>query len=429
MNKKYFNKRVFVFLLIFGSLLAIQTFAWNNPSQNPPSGAASITADSSGNIGIGMTPTYKLDVTGNSVIGRFIGTGNPEIRVEDSGGSGATAKFGAYENGAGGVLGMVSAHDFRIFTSNAARITIKSGGDVGIGTANPGAKLEVNGQVKITGGTPGSGKVLTSDAAGLGSWQTASGGLSGSGSTNYMAKFTAGTTIGNSQIFDNGTNVSVGTNNPLAKLHAVTNVVNANGTPVLRITAGHYVSPVGSGAALEFGDNGGGNDTGFTVGKIRTAHESTGGQVGMVFHTLNSNSLQESMRLLSNGNLGVGLTNPSQKIEANGYVKGTGLCIGNDCRTSWPSSSPSFGVVADLTNNFISGTQTYSWATGYAYPIGEVRHFVATVSVSNTSGGIAFINKVGTEYCGGGIQCLRIEWSTYSLSSNSTVRVQAIRIQ
>jgi len=244
-----------------------------------------------------------------------------------------------------------------------------------------------------------------------------------------MAKFTAGTTIGNSQIFDNGTNVSVGTNNPLAKLHAVTNVVNANGTPVLRITAGHYVSPVGSGAALEFGDNGGGNDTGFTVGKIRTAHESTGGQVGMVFHTLNSNSLQESMRLLSNGNLGVGLTNPSQKIEANGYVKGTGLCIGNDCRTSWPSSSPSFGVVADLTNNFISGTQTYSWATGYAYPIGEVRHFVATVSVSNTSGGIAFINKVGTEYCGGGIQCLRIEWSTYSLSSNSTVRVQAIRIQ
>src|SRR3989344_403455 len=152
MNKKYFNKRVFVFLLIFGSLLAIQTFAWNNPSQNPPSGAASITADSSGNIGIG----------------RFIGTGNPEIRVEDSGGSGATAKFGAYENGAGGVLGMVSAHDFRIFSSNAARITIKSGGDVGIGTANPGAKLEVNGQVKITGGTPGSGKVLTSDAAGLG---------------------------------------------------------------------------------------------------------------------------------------------------------------------------------------------------------------------------------------------------------------------
>ena len=46
-------------------------------------------------------------------------------------------------------------------------------GNVGIGTANPGAKLDVAGQIKITGGAPAAGKVLTSDAAGLASWQTA----------------------------------------------------------------------------------------------------------------------------------------------------------------------------------------------------------------------------------------------------------------
>lgn len=44
--------------------------------------------------------------------------------------------------------------------------------NVGIGTNTPGAKLEVVGQVKITGGVPGEGKILTSDAAGLASWQT-----------------------------------------------------------------------------------------------------------------------------------------------------------------------------------------------------------------------------------------------------------------
>ncbi|MEE4178394.1 MAG: tail fiber domain-containing protein [Bacteroides sp.] len=44
-------------------------------------------------------------------------------------------------------------------------------GNTGIGTENPSAKLEVNGQVKITGGSPAEGKVLTSDANGLASWQ------------------------------------------------------------------------------------------------------------------------------------------------------------------------------------------------------------------------------------------------------------------
>lgn len=49
-----------------------------------------------------------------------------------------------------------------------------STGYVGIGTTNPEAKLEVNGQVKITGGTPGVNKVLTSDAVGLASWSNTS---------------------------------------------------------------------------------------------------------------------------------------------------------------------------------------------------------------------------------------------------------------
>ncbi len=44
--------------------------------------------------------------------------------------------------------------------------------NVGIGTATPTAKLHVNGSFMITDGTEGAGKVLISDAAGKGSWQT-----------------------------------------------------------------------------------------------------------------------------------------------------------------------------------------------------------------------------------------------------------------
>ena len=57
-------------------------------------------------------------------------------------------------------------------TPNSIPVLNIKNSNVGIGITNPGTKLEVAGQVKITGGTPGSGKVLTSDASGLASWQT-----------------------------------------------------------------------------------------------------------------------------------------------------------------------------------------------------------------------------------------------------------------
>jgi hypothetical protein len=65
-----------------------------------------------------------------------------------------------------------------------AGITVSSSlfvtqGRVGIGTSSPGAELEVSGQIKITGGNPGFGRVLTSDANGLATW-TPSLGITGS---------------------------------------------------------------------------------------------------------------------------------------------------------------------------------------------------------------------------------------------------------
>lgn len=58
------------------------------------------------------------------------------------------------------------------------KLTVNGNADVtgkmGIGNANPQAKLDVVGNVKIADGTQGAGKVLTSDANGTASWQTAS---------------------------------------------------------------------------------------------------------------------------------------------------------------------------------------------------------------------------------------------------------------
>lgn len=49
-------------------------------------------------------------------------------------------------------------------------MVIKSG-NIGIGNINPTAKLDIAGSIKITDGTQGVGKVLTSDTSGQASWQ------------------------------------------------------------------------------------------------------------------------------------------------------------------------------------------------------------------------------------------------------------------
>ena len=62
---------------------------------------------------------------------------------------------------------------FLLFAFFYLVINVK-GQNVGIGTTAPNAKLHVNGSFRITNGSQGQGKVLTSDAAGLATWKSAS---------------------------------------------------------------------------------------------------------------------------------------------------------------------------------------------------------------------------------------------------------------
>ena len=63
-------------------------------------------------------------------------------------------------------------------------------------------------------------------------WTTFNGKVGGSGTTNYVSKFTASGTIGNSQIFDNGTSVGIGTATPTGFVnlnYTNTDYTNTNG--------------------------------------------------------------------------------------------------------------------------------------------------------------------------------------------------------
>jgi len=69
---------------------------------------------------------------------------------------------------------------FNVVNNGVSNMVVNGTGNVGIATTTPAAKLEVDGAsnstIKIVDGNQGTGKVLTSDATGQGSWQTPTGG-------------------------------------------------------------------------------------------------------------------------------------------------------------------------------------------------------------------------------------------------------------
>ena len=124
-----------------------------------------------GNVGIGDTsPNQKLGLLGT----------NAQISIEE--GNTEFLRMGVGETAGTSVIGWDDADKLYLGvyssptdTTISSKVTIQSNGNVGIGTTDPGAKLDVAGNIKIRGGSPSAGKVLTSDASGLASWQSKTG--------------------------------------------------------------------------------------------------------------------------------------------------------------------------------------------------------------------------------------------------------------
>lgn len=111
---------------------------------NIGTGGRQIRIQENGNVGIGTeTPTAKLEIAGNEII-TSVNRASINLNDNSTGGQEWTINsFGLASSEGVGKLGINQV-------GNGNRFIIDTSGNIGIGTTNPTAKLEVNGTIKAT---------------------------------------------------------------------------------------------------------------------------------------------------------------------------------------------------------------------------------------------------------------------------------------
>ena len=168
-------------------------------------------------------------------------TANDTIKFTNST-TGHTALDGTEIRTVGNTANIINRENstLNLGTFDTARITVLGNGNVGVGVNTPTTKLDVNGTLRIRGGLPQAGYVLTSDALGNASWQVPGGspGIfpgTAKGNTPYWNDTIW---VNNSNnLYNNGSKVGIGTNAP-AQLFSIKNKLMVDSNGALKLGAG-----------------------------------------------------------------------------------------------------------------------------------------------------------------------------------------------
>ena len=311
-----------------------------------------------GNVGIGITnPTSKLEVVGNiaassTTASSIVSTntslsgGVAQLYLGNTGAGGANWAINA-GNTATGVLGA----NLGISEGSDYRFVIMQGGNVGIGTTTPVTKLNAQGIISSSVAANQRAFQIFDTATGAGTFNIFGGDSTGGSVVRLQTVNTNGFTIETGgverlRVAASG-NVGIGTANPANKL----SVGSLAGQSNALITARR--SSAGEQTALEWGHE---NNAGYasTIGQWAGGGQSfvafnaeggstsntfrTRGIVGRILMSQNNGDLAigtaaaasadnqvftDQVRILANGNVGVGTTSPGQKLTVAGTIEST----------------------------------------------------------------------------------------------------------
>ena len=328
-------------------------------------GSESMRLTSTG-LGIGTaSPVARLDVfkTSNDTVSR----------------TNAVGAFGDYASLGAGLLlqqTLSSPYGFALQAANAANsvqfplLLNPSGGNVGIGTASPGSKLEISASNPVftiyNTSTGDNGITWESDAAAGASRASlfvnyANGELrmtAGVGGGSYFQSFY---TNGSERMrLDSSGNLGIGTASPTAYGGYTTLAINnaTNGGLIDLLTNGTRVFTMYAGSTS-------------VLGTVNTSN--------LAFHTVNA----ERMRLDTSGNLGIGTASPEQKL----HVAGGGNTYLATQRTAASTSALVMGSESGKNSIYSWTTPTGASGVPLGFTIGGTEVMNLDASANATIGG------------------------------------------
>ena len=310
---------------------------------------------SGGNVGIGTTnPSVKLQIVGG------------DVRIDDGyfyRVSGGSAVMGTASSGTVVRVGTSDAKDLSFYAGATDRMYIlNSNGNVGIGTATPATKLDVNGSVRFLGttnSTPVNGELVYDTV--LHSYKYYDG-------TDLTWKTLAGGTINVSGGYwtQNGTdlyyasgNVGVGTTTPTHKLDVAGNL------------------GLSTSAYLNFGVTDGTNGYGFRDLAGVLQYKNSGG----AWSALNTLSIGSSVTSATAGSIFFGGT--------------AGILAQNNANLFWDNSNTRLGIGTATPSNILSLGNAQAQKFWIENSATDVVGRALTVGAGSTIAGTSISNVVG----------------------------------